>query len=38
MWRWLFIGILVLIACWIFRDIWSLMRVEIRDAFWWMFP
>jgi len=38
MWRWLFIGLVVLIACWLLRDIWSLMRVEVRDVFWWMFP
>jgi len=38
MWRWLFIGLLVLIAWWILRDSWSLMRFELRSAFWWMFP
>jgi hypothetical protein len=38
MWRWFFIGLAVLIACWIFHDIWSLMRGELRDAFAWMFP
>jgi hypothetical protein len=38
MWRWLFIGLVVLIVCWIFHDIWSLVRIEIHEAFWWMFP
>jgi hypothetical protein len=38
MWRWLLIGLVALIVVWIFHDAWSHMRVEIRSAFWWMFP
>jgi hypothetical protein len=38
MWRWLLIGLVVLIVVWIFHDSWSYLRLEIRSAFWWMFP
>jgi hypothetical protein len=32
------IGLVVLIVVWIFHDTWSYLRLEIRSAFWWMFP
>jgi hypothetical protein len=38
MWRWLLIAVVVLIVVWIFYDSWSYLRLEIRSAFWWMFP
>ncbi len=38
MWRWLLIGLVVFIVVWIFHDTWSYLRLEVRTAFWWMFP
>ena len=38
MWRWLLIALVVLIVVWILHDSWSHLRLEIRSAFWWMFP
>jgi hypothetical protein len=38
MWRWLLIAVVVLIVVWLLYDSWSYLRLEIRSAFWWMFP
>lgn len=38
MWRWLLIGIVLLIVVWIFHDAGFYLRMEIRNAFWWMLP
>jgi hypothetical protein len=36
--RWFVNGLVLLIGYWIFSDLWFLLRREVRDAFWWMFP
>ncbi len=38
MWRWLLIGLVLLIVIWIFYDSWSYLRLEVRSTFSWMFP
>lgn len=38
MWRWLLMALVVLIVVWMLHDSWSYLRLEIRSAFWWMFP
>jgi hypothetical protein len=36
--RSLLIAVVVLIVVWFLHDSWSQLRVDIRSAFWWMFP